>query len=55
MVRARILSNLAPRYKVRVLITESVSEAVPNIPARKLNALAAGGGKEFFYELLIKG
>jgi hypothetical protein len=54
VIRARILSNLAPRYKVKVIITESVSGAIQDIPARKLNVLAAGGEKEFFYELLIK-
>jgi class 3 adenylate cyclase len=53
VIRARILSNLAPRYKVKVIITESVSAAIQDIPARKLNALSAGGKKEYFYELLI--
>jgi class 3 adenylate cyclase len=53
VVRARILSNLAPRYKVKVIVTESVSAAVQNIPARKLNVLNAGGKKEYFYELRL--
>jgi class 3 adenylate cyclase len=55
VVRARILSNLAPRYKVKVIVTESVSEGLRDIPARKLNVLSAQGGKEYFYELLVKG
>jgi class 3 adenylate cyclase len=54
VVRARILSNLAPRYKVRAIISESVSEGLRDIPARKLNALASRDGKEYFYELLLK-
>jgi hypothetical protein len=53
-IRARILSNLASRYKVKVIITEPVSGAVQDIPVRKLNALASGGEKEYFYELLIE-
>ena len=54
VIRARILSSLAPRYKVTVIITESVSGAIQDTPVRKLNALAAGGEKEYFYELPVK-
>jgi hypothetical protein len=54
VVRARILSTLAPRYKVKTIISEPVSEGLRDIPARKLNSLASRNGKEFFYELLIK-
>jgi class 3 adenylate cyclase len=54
VVRARILSSLAPRYKVKVIITELVNEGLRNIPARKLNVLASRDRKEYFYELLYK-
>jgi hypothetical protein len=54
VVRARIFSTLAPRYKVKAIISESVSEGLRDIPTRKLNALVSRGGKEYFYELLIK-
>jgi class 3 adenylate cyclase len=55
VVRARILSGLAPRYKVKVVVSESVSENLRDIPVRKLNVLAARGKREYFYELLVKG
>jgi class 3 adenylate cyclase len=54
VVRARVLSSLASRYKTQVLITASVSEGLRDIPARKLNILSSRSGKEFFYELPIK-
>ncbi|MDR1100636.1 MAG: hypothetical protein LBL28_09160 [Treponema sp.] len=54
VVRARILSSLASRYKTQVLITGSVSERLRDIPTRKLNVLSSRGGKEFFYELPVK-
>jgi class 3 adenylate cyclase len=54
VVRARVLSNLAARYKTQVLITGSVSEGLRDIPARKLDVLTSHGGKEFFYELPVK-
>jgi class 3 adenylate cyclase len=54
VVRARVLSSLASRYKTQVLITGSVSERLRDIPARKLNVLSSRGGKEFFYELPVK-
>ncbi|AEF82788.1 hypothetical protein [Leadbettera azotonutricia] len=55
-VRARILAGLAPRYKAQVLITSSVSEALPDLPARKLDVLKEkdGSGGEVFYELALK-
>ena len=53
VVRARILSSLAARYKTQVLITGSVSEGLRDIPARKLNVLSSRGGREFFYELPV--
>jgi class 3 adenylate cyclase len=54
VVRARILSGLASRYKARALITEPVRAGLRDIPSRKLNVLASRGDKEYFYELLIK-
>jgi class 3 adenylate cyclase len=55
VVRARILSSLASRCRARVLITDSVRERL-NQPVRKLQTLGErdGGGKEYFYEFLLK-
>jgi hypothetical protein len=55
-VRAKILAGLAPRYKAQVLITSSVNEALPDLPARKLDVLKEkdGSGGETFYELSLK-
>jgi hypothetical protein len=56
MVRSRILSSLASRYKARVVVTAAVSEALPDILTRKLDVLKgkddAGGAA--FYELRIE-
>jgi class 3 adenylate cyclase len=55
-VRARILAGLAPRYKAQVIITAAVNEALPDLPARKLDVLKErdGSGGETFYELALK-
>ncbi|MDR1588107.1 MAG: hypothetical protein LBS57_11675 [Treponema sp.] len=55
LVRARILSSLASRYRAKVLIADSVRERL-NQPVRKLHTLGEqdGGGKEYFYEPLIR-
>ncbi|MDR1239844.1 MAG: hypothetical protein LBK27_07005 [Treponema sp.] len=52
VVRARVLSSLASRFKARVLITGQVNERL-EVPARKLSALNVRGEKEFFYELPV--
>jgi class 3 adenylate cyclase len=54
-VRARILSGLVSRYKAKVLITASASEALPDFPAKKLDVLREleGNEGEAFYELKI--
>jgi class 3 adenylate cyclase len=52
VVRARILSNLAPRYKTRVLLTERVIEKIEGLPIRRLDTLAQQDQKEPFYELI---
>jgi hypothetical protein len=56
MVRSRIISNLASRYKVRVVVTAAVSEALPDILARRLDVLKekGGSGGAAFYELRIE-
>jgi hypothetical protein len=56
MVRSRIISNLASRYKVRVVVTAAVSEALPDILTRKLDVLKEkdGSGGAAFYELRIE-
>jgi hypothetical protein len=56
MVRSRILSALAPRYKVRVVATAAISEALPDILTRKLDVLKGKDGSNgaAFYELRIE-
>jgi hypothetical protein len=53
VVRARILASLAPRYKARIIISNTVREKV-NYPVRKLHVLGGTdtGTGEAFYELL---
>jgi class 3 adenylate cyclase len=55
-VRARILSGLASRYHAQVLVTASVNEVLPDLPAKKLDVLKErdGSGGEAFYELFLK-
>jgi class 3 adenylate cyclase len=55
-VRARILSGLAPRYRAQVIITAQINDALPDLPARKLDILRErdGAGSEAFYELKIR-
>jgi hypothetical protein len=52
VVRARILSSLASRYKAQLLITDSVREKL-NHPVKKLSSLGQGGNRENFYELPV--
>jgi class 3 adenylate cyclase len=52
VVRARILSNLAPRYKARILLTERVIEKIESLPIRRLDTLAQQDQKEAFFELI---
>jgi class 3 adenylate cyclase len=56
MVRSRILSGLASRYKTRVVVTAPVSEALPDILTRKLDVLKGkdGSGGAAFYELRLE-
>ncbi|MDR1972306.1 MAG: hypothetical protein LBQ46_10350 [Treponema sp.] len=53
VVRARILSSLASRYKAKVLISESVRSQIKDIPVRRLTVLKEqdGSGGEAFYQL----
>jgi class 3 adenylate cyclase len=55
-VRAKILADLTSRYKAQVIITSAVNEALPDLPARKLDVLKEkdGSGGETFYELALK-
>jgi class 3 adenylate cyclase len=55
VVRARLLSGLAPRYKGRFLISAAVNDSLRNVLVQKLDSLKdkATGEKEVFYELLI--
>ena len=55
VVRARILASLAPKYKARILITDTVRGKVDR-PARKLQYLSGsyGSEKDLFYELSVK-
>jgi hypothetical protein len=56
VVRSRILSGLASRYKARVVVTAAVSEALPDILTRKLDVLKGkdGSGGAAFYELRLE-
>jgi hypothetical protein len=55
VVRARILSGLALRYKTRALVSESVRAQIKDIPVRKLQMLKEqdGSGGEPFYGLVL--
>jgi class 3 adenylate cyclase len=55
VVRTRILSSLVSRYRARVLVTAQVNDALPDLPARKLDVLKErdGTGGEAFYELRV--
>jgi class 3 adenylate cyclase len=55
VVRARILSGLASRYKVRALVSESVRSHLKDIPVRKLTVLKEqdGSGGEAAYCLVL--
>ncbi|MCL2833832.1 MAG: hypothetical protein FWD78_11735 [Treponema sp.] len=55
VIRARILSGLTERYRARALVTGSVNEALPDLPAKKMGILKEkdGYGGEPFYELLF--
>jgi hypothetical protein len=57
VVRARILSGLASRYKVRALVSESVRTQLKDIPVRKLTVLKEqdGTGGEAVYQLVFQG
>jgi hypothetical protein len=54
VVRSRILSGLAGRYKTQTIVSESVNGELRDIPVRKLNVLKEqdGGTGEAFYQLL---
>jgi class 3 adenylate cyclase len=56
VVRARILSNLASRYKARILVSGTARDKMEGMLARKLGILAEqhSQDREAFYELLIK-
>jgi hypothetical protein len=57
VVRARLLSGLSPRYKVRALVSESVRSQLKDIPVRRVTVLkeqdAADG--EAIYQLVFQG
>ncbi|GHV40208.1 hypothetical protein AGMMS49546_13640 [Spirochaetia bacterium] len=56
VVRSRILSSLAPRYNVQVVVSAAVSESLPDMPVRRLNILKEQDGSkgEAFYQLVMK-
>ena len=53
--RARILSRLVSRYKVQIIISSIVNEALPDLTAKKLDTTKGkdGTGEESFYSLFI--
>ncbi|GHV87374.1 hypothetical protein AGMMS50255_6700 [Spirochaetia bacterium] len=56
VVRARILSSLAPRYNVQVVVSAAVSKSLPDMPVRRLNVLKEQDGSEgeAFFQLVMK-
>jgi hypothetical protein len=55
VVRARILSDLAARYHVRVVLSSQANGILMDMPTRKLDVLREKDGEaETFYELLTK-
>ncbi|GHU78029.1 hypothetical protein FACS189462_1560 [Spirochaetia bacterium] len=56
VVRSRILSSLAPRYQVRVVVSAAVSESLSDMPVRRLNVLKEQDGSEgeAFFQLIMK-
>jgi class 3 adenylate cyclase len=56
VIRARILSSLASRYKARVLVSSTAREKMEGLLVRKLAVLVQQHSqeREVFYELLVK-
>ncbi|GHV59996.1 hypothetical protein AGMMS49587_00140 [Spirochaetia bacterium] len=56
VVRARILSSLAPRYNVQVVVSAAVSDSLPDMPVRRLNVLKEQDDSEgeAFFQLVVK-
>ena len=54
--RARILSRLVARYKVHIIISAAVNEALPDLTAKKLDTTKgkSGAGEESFYSLAVR-
>ncbi|MCL2374124.1 MAG: hypothetical protein FWC65_02665 [Treponema sp.] len=57
VIRAKMLSRLADRYQSRIVISASVSEALPDMVGKKLGILKDNDGteKEHFYRLADSG
>jgi hypothetical protein len=54
-VCSRLLSKLAPRYRVPILITRAVQEKAGTIPARPIRISTGQKGSRTFYTLVIRG
>jgi hypothetical protein len=52
---SRLLSRLAPRYKVPILVTRAVQEKAGTIPVRPVRISTGQKGSRTFYTLLIRG
>ncbi|MFP3089444.1 hypothetical protein LQZ21_03865 [Treponema sp. TIM-1] len=52
---SRLLSRLAPRYKVPILVTRAVQEKAGTIPSRPVRISTGQKGSRTFYTLLIRG
>ena len=52
--RARILSRLTTRYQSRIIISDAVNEALPDLPVKKLASMRETGGtkSETFYRFV---
>ncbi|MDR1788584.1 MAG: hypothetical protein LBR16_09085 [Treponema sp.] len=56
VLRARILANLSPRYKSRVIVSSKMNELLSDLTVRKLDALRThnGGPPEPFFEPVLR-
>jgi hypothetical protein len=55
--RAKILSRITSRHKVRIIISEAISESLPDLPVKKLAIIKGDDGSagEPFYKILLEG
>jgi hypothetical protein len=52
---SRLLSKIAPRYHVPILVTKAVQEKAESIPARAIRIPTGTKGSQIFYTLFLRG